>query len=324
MSLLLIVVGLALLTVGAEALVRGASSLALRAGVSGFVVGLTVVGFGTSTPELGASVAAAMRGASDLAVGNVVGSNVFNIAVILALTALVRPIPIGLAAVRIELMWMCAAALVPFLALATGGTLGRGSGILLAALLVAFVVRSYLVGRRAPDAPEPAMERDIAEMAAPAPERRNALVAAAQVLVGLALLVVGSQALVAGATDAARAMGVSELVIGLTVVAAGTSAPELVTSLVAAVRGRSDLALGNVLGSNVFNAFGILGVAAMISPQRVSGQVLALDAPVMVAASVGLAVMCVTGRVISRREGALMLAGYGVYLGALIWLALRG
>lgn len=324
MSLLLIVVGLALLTGGAELLVRGASSLALRAGISSFVVGLTVVGFGTSTPELGASLAASLRGSSDIAVGNVVGSNIFNIAVILALTALVRPIPIRLEAVRGELLWMIGAAFVPLAALATGGEIGPGTGAALVALLCAFVVRCYLVGRRAPDSPEAVMESDLAALAAPAPDRRNGLVAAVQVVVGLALLVLGSRALVSGSIEAAGALGVSELVIGLTIVAAGTSAPELVTSVVAAARGRSDLALGNVLGSNVFNAFGILGAAALVTPQAVPAQTIRLDAPVTIGASLALAAMCVTGRIISRREAVILLLGYGVYLAALIRLGTAG
>lgn len=352
----LIVLGLVLLTIGADALVRGSSSLALRLGISPFVVGLTVVGFGTSSPELAASLAAAIKGSGDIAVGNVVGSNIFNIAVILGLTAMVTPIAIRFQAIRAELLWTIAAGAVPWIALATGREIPQWAGILIFAGLIAFLVRAVVVGRRSPDAPEARLEAELLDLIPHAPGHgaldaggrpaaagtvpgatgagaasaasatrwaftTTAWWASLLSVVGLGLLVGGAHLLVSGAVDIARTLGVSELIIGLTIVAAGTSLPELVTSVAAAWRKQSDLALGNILGSNVFNIFGILGLTSIVVPQRVTEQTLAFDTPVMFGVSLLLAVMCSTGARISRVEGAVLLVVFAIYTTMLVLFA---
>lgn len=321
MDWILLATSLALVTAGAEALVRGASFLALRLGVSPLFVGLTIVGFGTSSPELAASVAATLRGAPDVSVGNVVGSNIFNIAVILGITAVIRPVRIALAEIRRDLVVAIAAALVPWTALATGGVIGRSAGAVLLAVLAAYLLFAYRAGRKAT-----AEERDLARREVdstlgtdgrPAGGGRTAL-HVALAAGGLALLVGGSGVFVESALRLGRAHGVSELVLGLTVVAAGTSMPELLTSLVATLRGNPDLAVGNIVGSNIFNIFGILGACAVVGPQAVDGWVLIVDAPVMLAATLALVPILRRDGCITRIEGAVLLAGYAAYLAALM------
>lgn len=322
MTLLLLAVGLVMLTLGAEWLVRGASSMALRFGVSPLFVGLTIVGFGTSSPEMAASVAASLRGAADIAVGNVVGSNIFNIAAILGLTAVIKPIVVRLAAVRRDLAVAFVAALLPWLAIAFDGTLPRWLGIVFVLGLVAYLVFAYRGDRAAP-APDAELAREELREAhvvpaEPAKKGRPAI-DAGLVVVGLVLLVFGSRLLVDGAIEIARWAGLSERVIGLTIVAAGTSLPELVTSLVATLRGSTDIAVGNVIGSNIFNLLGILGVSAIVRPQAVSPSMLALDTPVMVLATIALLPIMMTGGRISRVEGAILLLGYAAYLALLLF-----
>lgn len=313
----LIIAGLIVLVLGAEGLVRGAAALSARLGMPQFVIGLTVVGFGTSMPELCASVMAAIRGSVDLSVGNVVGSNIANLALILGLTALLRPMAIALAAVRVELGWMIAASILPLATLATGGTLGRVWGIAALAMLVVYTARGIAAGRREPRGPEAEMEAGIAALVQ-TPRRDGVWREIAMTLVGLAALIAGSAMLVEGAVRIARGAGMSELVIGLTIVAVGTSLPELATSVTAALRGKPELALGNVLGSNVFNVFGILGIAALVRPQRLEGAALSIDVPVMIALSVATAAACVSGRRLARWEGAVLLLAYGGYITALL------
>lgn len=311
-------VAIGVLSVGAEALVRGASALARRMGLSLFAIGLTVVGFGTSSPELFTSISAGLAGRADLAVGNVVGSNSFNIGAILGLTALIAPIAIPRALVRGESFIVLLTALIPFLALALDGTLPRWLGFVMMGLLVAYVRRAYAAGKQ--HANEPQVEAQAAgELGLDKPEAlahpfRSVLF----IVVGLALLVWGADLLVSSASDIARSMGVSELAIGLTIVAAGTSAPELVTSLVAAYRGHSDIALGNVLGSNVFNILGVLGATAALTPQRVAEQVTSFDGPVMVGFSAAMLLLAYTRARIGRVEGVLLLSGYVIYVVVLL------
>jgi cation:H+ antiporter len=322
---LVLFLSLAVVSAGAEFLVRGAVSTALRAGVSPLFVGLTVVGFGTSTPELGASLTATLRGSSDVSVGNVVGSNIFNICAILGLTALLHPIRVHLPAVRRDLMVALAAALVPWSALMLGGVLPRWLGGVFVGALAVYIAFAYRAGRRAHREGRdmaPAQVVSALPMGPPAERRRDSLVVNGLLMVtGLVLLTAGSRFFVGSAVGIARAIGVSELVIGLTVVSAGTSLPELVTSLVAARRGNPDLAVGNIIGSNIFNAFGILGVCAVVKGQAVNPQVLAVDTPVLLAATLALLPIMKSGGVISRAEGAVLLAGYAVYLATMI---LRG
>lgn len=313
LQVLLLVLSLVVLTVGAECLVRGAVAIARRLGVSSFFIGLTIVGFGTSTPELCTSLVAAWRGTGDIAVGNVVGSNIFNIAVILGVTALVCPVPVRLDLVRKETRVVIGVALVPLVALADGGEIGRWAGAAMLAALGVYLWRGYLAGR-AEGRAEADAERELEnEVALPAGVRRRPVLSVLLVGVGLGLLVGGSALLVRSASSIAHAFGVSDLVIGLTVVAAGTSAPELVTSLVAAVRRQSDISVGNILGSNIFNILGILGLTCAVLPQRVQAQSLALDVPVMILVSLACVPIMRTGARISRREGAVLVLGYALY-----------
>lgn len=331
---LTLLLGLALLLAGAELLVRGAVKLSILWGLSPLVVGLTVVAFGTSAPELSVSVAAALRGTAELAVANVVGSNVFNVLFILGLTALVRPLTVRREVVRREVpLVILVSAAVWWLA--GGGGVGRVEAAFLLAGLAAYVTWSIWSGRRAtgaaPDlselpgagAPPPgdAEVEPAGGGAGQPPEGFLRRVALPTVLVvaGLAALVAGSRWLVESATVLARALGVGEAVIGLTLVAAGTSLPEVATSAVAAVRGEQDIAVGNVLGSNLFNLLGILGVAGVVGRDglAVGGPMLAFDLPVMTAAAVACLPIFLTGHRIDRLEGALLLAFYAAYLACL-------
>lgn len=315
----LLALSLVVLTGGAELLVRGAVSVARRFGLSSFFIGLTIVGFGTSTPELCTSLTAAARGSGDLAVGNVVGSNTFNIAVILGITALLSPIAIRLEVVRRELLVVMAVGLVPLVVAVSGGRIGRAAGAIMVVLLAVYLWRGYVVGRAQASEEETAAERELEREfgATAAGWRGHGAVHGAMIVAGLALLVGGSWVLVYSASSIARGLGVSELVIGLTIVAAGTSAPELVTSLVAALRRQSDISVGNILGSNIFNILGILGLTCVVSPQQVSRQVLVLDLPVMLLASAVCLPIMFSGARISRSEGLMMLSGYTLYAYAL-------
>ncbi|MBZ0269598.1 calcium/sodium antiporter [bacterium] len=317
-----LVLSLAVVTLGAEALVRGASALALRAGVSPLFIGLTIVGFGTSTPELAASLAATTAGSSDVAVGNVVGSGIFNIAVILGLAATFRPIRIRLAALRRDLIVAILAACLPWLALATGGILPRWLGLAFVAALGLYLHVAYRTARRETAdqqrVAEAGLRSTVVSRSDAAPRNGKAWMHVLFILAGLALLAFGSRVFVASALDVAQRLGMSELFIGLTIVAAGTSLPELVTSIVAAARNSPDIAVGNVIGSNIFNMFGILGIAAVVSPQTVHPSILLRDTPLMLAATLALIPILRSGGVVSRWEGGLLLAGYAVYLGAML------
>lgn len=322
MTLLLLFGSLSLVTLGADFVVRGASALALRAGVSPLFVGLTIVGFGTSTPELGASLAATLRGFGDVGVGNVIGSNIFNIGVILAAAALIRPMAIRLAAVRRDLLVALAAATVPWMTWATGSIVTRWLGGLMLTSLVFYLHGAYRAARRAHIADRQLAREEIGATLAlePQPHRwRDATwLQFAVVLAGIGLLVAGSKVFVGSAITLARTLGVSDLVIGLTIVALGTSLPELVTSVVAAARRSQDIAVGNIIGSNIFNMLGILGTCAVVQPQTLSPQVLLVDTPVMVIATVALLPIMKSGGRISRGEGGLLLAGYLGYLAIIV------
>lgn len=316
----LLAASLVVMTLGAEGLVRGAVAVAKRLGVSSFFIGLTIVGFGTSTPELCTSLVAAWKGTGDIAVGNVVGSNIFNVAVILGITALICPIPLRLGVVKREIWVVVAVACVPFVALATGGRVERWAGGVMVALLVVYLWNGYSRGRSQNQKDLEAKAEEELEEELAIPEKgwlAHPVTNLAMIAIGLALLVGGSWLLVHAATSIARSLGVSDLVIGLTIVAAGTSAPELVTSLVAAVRRQPDISVGNILGSNIFNILGILGLTCVILPQDMSRQTQLLDLPVMLAVSVACLPIMMSGSRISRGEGAAMLAFYAVYAYAL-------
>jgi cation:H+ antiporter len=308
-DLLLLVLSIAVLVTGAEILVRGATRLALRIGISPFVVGLTVVGFGTSAPELAASIASARSGHAEIAVGNVIGSNIMNVALVLGLTAMIMPIPVSRTVVQREVGITLAASFVPYAALLNGGLIGRGLGAAMVASLGVFLGWTFLESRRDPSLP--------IEVEEPETPRHSGLLRTVAdlglVAFGIAMLVFGAGMLVDSASAIARTLGVSELVIGLTIVAGGTSAPELATSLVAVWRGRSDLGVGNILGSCVFNLLGILGITAIVTPIEVPREVFIFDLPIMILTAVACLPIMFTGHRINRWEGVLLTAGFVVY-----------
>ncbi|MFN3595907.1 MAG: calcium/sodium antiporter [Rubricoccaceae bacterium] len=303
-QLFLIAAGLAVLTAGATMLVRGAASLALRVGLTPLVIGLTVVAFGTSAPELLVSVQAALRGAGGIAVGNVVGSNVANLALILGVAALVRPVPTSRSLLRRDVPLMIGASVVLALMLADKA-LGRAEGALLLAALFAYIGYSVRAGRR--ETAALALAEDLP------PPSGHPLVDGVLLVGGLAALIGGAHLFVESAVALAQALGVSNAVIGLTVVAVGTSLPELATTLVAAVRGESGIAAGNVVGSNLFNVLGILSVAALARPLTAPG-IGGADLLVMVAVAVAILPLLASGGRLSRLEGGVLLAGYAAYM----------
>ncbi|MFN7989246.1 MAG: calcium/sodium antiporter [Thermoanaerobaculia bacterium] len=316
LTIVLFLAGIVLLVVGADLLVRGASRLALAAGVSPLVVGLTVVAFGTSAPEMAVSVKAAVTGQADIAYGNVVGSNVFNVLFILGLSALVAPLLVDRQLMRRDVPIMIGTSLL-LPALAFDGRIGRLDGALLFAGIVAYTLYSVVQSRREAAARR---EADPGEKPGPTgPAAVNVLL----VLGGLAMLVLGARWLVGGAVELARAFGVSELVIGLTIVAAGTSLPEVATSVLAAFRGQREIAVGNVVGSNVFNILCVLGLAGLVAPGGVpvAPQALAFDTPVMIAVAVACLPIFFTGHVIARWEGGLFLFFYAAYTAFLVMKA---
>lgn len=298
---LFVLIGLAGLFFGGEALVRGSVNIAHRMSISPLIIGLTVVGFGTSTPELLVSVQAALRGVPDIAIGNIVGSNIANILLIVGLTVLVWPISVGKDSLRRDTAFMIASALL-LIPLFAWGEVGRVSGLLLVAGLAAYLVWTFLKPEQ--------ITTDDKDIAAPT----TVLISLLWVTSGLAALLFGARFLIDGAVSVARDLGVSEAFIGLTVVAVGTSLPELATSLIAAFRRQSDIAIGNIVGSNIFNVLGILGVTAIIAPIPVASRFLTFDLPIMIAASLVLTGLLLTRPQIGRRIGALMLLGYAGYV----------
>jgi cation:H+ antiporter len=313
-SVLLLIAGLVVLVCAAEFFVRGASTLAARLGVSSLVVGLTVVAFGTSAPELAVSLSAVADDAPDLAVGNVVGSNIFNVLFILGLTALIRPLIVDQKLVRIDVPLMILAAGVLWI-MALDGRLGRLDGGILAAGIVGYTTLAVVMAKRESAAVR--AEYDDADRAAPV---QRMWVTVALLVGGMGGIVLGARWLVEGATGIASALGMSDLIIGLTIVAAGTSLPEVATSVVAAVRGHRDIAVGNVVGSNLFNILCILGVTGMIAPGGlpVPAGVLSFDLPVMFAVCVACLPVFIAGAGISRYEAAMLFVGYLAYTAYLV------
>lgn len=315
--------GAVLLVVGAEALVRGASRLAAAMGITPLAIGLTVVAFGTSAPELAVTVQAAVGGAGDVAVGNAVGSNVFNLLAILGLTAVTRALVVQRRIVRLDLPVLLVVTLVVW-GLAANGTLGRLEGALLAAGLLGYTTWVYLASRREERGEQVRREARGEQAAASSEPQRPWPWAAGAIVVGLAGLVAGAQLLVSAATTIAVAAGVSELTVGLTVVAAGTSLPELATSVAAAARGQRDIAVGNVVGSNLFNLLGVLGVGALVAPDglAIAGEALRTDLPISLLATIVVLPCLVTGLLILRWEGGLLLLAYGGYVTVVVLLGL--
>ena len=314
-ALLLILAGIALLAGGGDLLVRGAVSLARLLRVSTAVIGLTVVAMGTSMPELAVSLLAAVEGKSDIAVGNVVGSNIFNVVAILGISALIVPLVVHMTAVRLEWPAMAIVSL-QFLLLARDGTVDRLEGAFFLVALVAFTAYMVRLARRDLSAAD--ADTLAASVESWTVRGRRLALDLGLVVGGVLILVAGAQVLVRGATSLALAAGVSERVIGLTIVAAGTSMPELAASLMAAWRKQADIALANVIGSNIFNLAGILGVVALITPQRVNPAIVASDNWWMVGIALLLFPVMRSGMRIGRGEGALLLAVYAVYLVTLL------
>lgn len=326
-AILSILGGLALLIVGGELLVRGSVRLAERMGVSPLLIGLTLVGFGTSTPELVTSVQAALIGSPGIAVGNIVGSNVANVLLILGLSAVIFPVAVqGGALKRDGGFVLGTAALFGVIAWTVG--LNRLVGVLFLLMLVGYMVYAYWTERKASDGHTAAFDKaEAAERVDPALRPRTAAAAggwtawavpALTAVAGLAVIIFGGRFLVDGAVGFARMVGLSEELIGLTIVAIGTSAPELVTSVVAALRRQSDVALGNILGSNIYNVLGIGGVTALIAPTQIPAEIANFDVPVMIGVSVVLLIFARTGRRLSRIEGGVLVAGYVAYVAYLL------
>ncbi|MCV3975646.1 calcium/sodium antiporter [Pseudomonas aeruginosa] len=319
MTFVYLIAGLILLVAGAEVLVRGAAKLASQFGIPPLIIGLTVVAFGTSAPETAVSVQAALNGSGDIAIGNVVGSNIANVLFILGLTALIAPLIVSRQLIRLDVPIMIGASLVTY-ALAWDGTLSRLDGAVLFALIVGYTVFLIQSSRRA-NAEVTANDEFAKEFAADAhPKPYSSYLNAGLVIFGLVLLVVGSNFLVEGAVSLARALGLSELVIGLTVIAVGTSLPELATSILAAIRGERDIAVGNIVGSNIFNLLCVLGLSTLVAPQAVAvaANALAFDFPVMIAVALACLPIFFTGYSISRWEGLLFLAYYIAYTAYLV------
>jgi cation:H+ antiporter len=313
----LVLLGLLLLAAGGEALVRAATTLAAIVGVSPAVIGLTVVAAGTSLPELVVSVVAAIEGQPDIAIGNVVGSNIFNVAAALGVTAMVFPLPVHGNAVRLEWPVMFLTSVGCLLA-GRDGVVDRADGVAAVLALIAFIAYSVRIARRdittreSRELGEHVEDRDLdARGSRETPRLR---VAVAVLVVGIVALVVGGKLLVDGAVALARLAGMTERQIALTIIAGGTGAPELATSLVAAFRRRTDVAVANMIGSNIFNILGILGIAAVVTPIRVSPGIVNSDAWWMIGTALLLLPMLLTHRRIGRFEGALLAAVYVAYV----------
>jgi len=307
--LLYILGGLTGLFLGGEGLIRGSSSLAIRVGISPLVVGLTVVAFGTSSPELLVSLKAAIMGSSSIALGNVIGSNIANIALILGLSAVITPIEVHANVIKREIPIMIVVSLLLIFFL-LDGTLGFIEGLIFIILLIAYTVVNILLSLKENKEIEKEFEEGLKS-------RLNIPLATLLIIVGLVFLFFGADLFLKGAVSLAKMFNVSDAIIGLTIVAVGTSLPELFTSIVATIKKESDIAVGNVVGSNIFNILSILGISAIIVPIS-SSQISIFDLGAMLAAALILLPLSYTGFRISRLEGLLLLIGYFAYIFLLI------
>jgi cation:H+ antiporter len=316
-SILLVLGGLVLLALGGELLVRGAVGMAARIGISPLLAGLTIVGFGTSTPELATSVQAAMAGSPGIAVGNVVGSNIANILLILGISALILPLTVNPASFKREALALGGSALASTGAVLLG-VIGLLPGLALVAGLVGYIWYAYRSEKAADDDECHRHEAEAEDR--PVPPNTGPVVLGGMIIAGLAAAIFGAGWLVDGATVLASAAGISEAVIGLTVVAVGTSLPELIACVVAVIRKHADVALGNVVGSNIYNILGILGTTAVITPIEVPAEIARVDIWVMLGVTTLLIVQLRSGWRLSRVEGAVLVA---LYAGYTAFLALR-
>jgi cation:H+ antiporter len=299
-------VGVVILYFGAEATLHGAVAIATRMGVSQLVVGLTIVAFGTSCPELSLDISAALRGTTDLAFGDLVGSNIANIGLILALAAIVSPLRIQMRLVRAELP-VAIAVSVLVLALAFDGVISRQDGLIMLSGFVLFLSFSYRAARQE----SARVKREFKEAAEVSTGMGKSWLL---IVVGLLGLVAGAQLMVYSAIQMARIWGVSELIIGLTIVAMGTSLPELATAILASRRNEADIVVGNVIGSNIFNLLLILAIVAVITPVPVRHESLIIDLPVMIAFAAVLVPIMLRGMVVTRKEGVFLATGFVAFL----------
>ncbi len=311
---LMIAAGLVVLLIAGEALLKGAVSIANRMGLSKLLVSAVIIGFGTSMPEMTVSIGAALKNAPEIALGNVIGSNIANVLLIIGVAAVLAPLRVDAQAVRRDMCVMLGAALLLCL-LSTVGMLNAVSGAAMVMMLIAYITYGYLADRRAYAVrPQPAAGDD-SDTAVTMPHAWAALLC----LGGLAGLIGGAHLLVTGAVSLARGMGISEAVIGLTIVAVGTSLPELATALVASLRRQNDMVLGNILGSNIFNVLCIIGVTCLVKPIQAVGQLVELDVWIMLGITAFLSVFLWRGMTIGRGAGAFMLV---LYAGYTLWLYL--
>jgi len=306
-----VTIGLVALTAGGEALIRGALAAAKHLRVSPLLTGLVIVGFGTSAPELVVSIDAAISHRPDIAVGNVIGSNIANILLILGICALIAPLAVRPLALRRDAVTVVAASIL-VLILIGGSALTRGDA---AVLLLAFAAYFYWVYRTERFHGAASAEVHVAEGEEVSAVPKSVIWIALAILLGLVLLIGGSRVLLTGAVGLASYFGASQAVIGLTLVAVGTSLPELSVSVIAALRRHADVAVGNILGSNIFNLLGILGLSALMQPLPIHRRILQFDQWVLLGTSLVLLLFLYTGKRLSRAEGAVLLAGYGIYLG---------
>lgn len=317
-SIILFIIGLILLTGGAEILVRGASRIAVTVGITPLVVGLTVVAFGTSSPEMAVSVMAAFSGdaGSDIALGNVIGSNIFNVLFILGLSAMIIPLVVSVQLLRLDVPVMIGASILMLL-MALDGRIGRVDGIILFSGVIIYTIFVIYQGRK--ESKQNIKEFEL-EYGEPEKSKSQMVLDLLMIFTGLALLVLGSNWLVKGAIDIARLLGLSELIISLTIVAAGTSLPEVATSAIASLRGERDIAVGNIIGSNIFNILCVLGLSATVSPSgiNVSPVALGFDIPVMLAVAVVCLPIFFSGFLITRTEGFMLMAYYVIYVSYLV------
>lgn len=317
MSVLFIIAGFALLLAGGEALVRGSVAIASKMGVSKLVIGLTLVGFGTSAPELVTSVQAALSGASGIAIGNVVGSNIANILLIIGASAVLLPMACPRQAISRDGTVMILASILLALICFTGD-ISRIMGMIFLLCLICYLAMTFYIENRGKDQAGEMLEHESEHMVSPVKSvPLNLLIACG----GMGVLVLGAHMLVRGATELAAGLGVSDTVIGLTVVAVGTSLPELATSIMAALKKQSDVALGNVIGSNIFNILSILGITAIVKPIPVPPQILDFDIWILLASAAALLGFAYTGRHISRIEGSGLLLAYALYIGVVAYMS---
>lgn len=321
MTLLYLAGGLVLLVVGAEFLVRGASRLAVAAGISPLVIGLTIVAFGTSAPEMAVSVGAAWSGQADLALGNVVGSNIFNVLFILGVSALIVPLVVAQQLVRLDVPIMIVASVVTLL-MGMDGTIGRIDGIILFAGILAYTAFLIRQSKKESAAVKDEYSQEFGEKQSKVSRYALNVI---YIVGGLVLLVLGARWLVDSSVAIAQYFGVSELVIGLTIVAAGTSLPEVATSVIASIRGERDIAVGNVIGSNIFNILSVLGLSSVVSPAgiEVAPAALVFDIPVMIGVALACLPIFFTGYIITRWNGAMFLFYYVAYTAYLIMAAMQ-